>query len=246
MCNMRIMLHRARTMPHIHHLESCDSTMNEARALARSGAGAFTTVWADEQTAGRGRQGRAWQSARGAGVYVTVILPGMNQISLAPLLVGVAITEAIRFETGVQAALKWPNDVLAPDGRKLAGVLLERDAQSGVLLAGFGVNIQARDFGDLPAVGLEALVEQVDRQRLLEAILERLETLSDQPEMAILERWRALNQTLGRDVLILNADGSSFHGVALDLEPNGALRVQTETGIRIVSSAEVSLRFPNP
>ena len=234
--------------PTIHHLASCESTMLEARALARSGAPAYTTVLADEQTAGRGRQGRAWRSEPGAGLYATVILPDGAGTPVAPLVVGVALAEAVQLETGVRAGLKWPNDLLAPDGRKLAGVLLERDARSGRVLAGVGVNLKDRDFGDLPAAALERFAPgPVDREALLRRFLERLQARLDEfgalGAAAALERWRDWNVTLGREVRVHLADGSAWDGVAVALEETGELRVRTPSGERTVSSGEVSLRF---
>jgi BirA family transcriptional regulator, biotin operon repressor / biotin---[acetyl-CoA-carboxylase] ligase len=233
------------------HLDSCASTMDEARARAGEGAPHLTTVWAETQTAGRGRQGRSWQSQAGNGLYLTTIVriklePALY--GLIPLLTGAILCSSVRDLTGVQASLKWPNDLLAADGRKLAGILVERDAKSASFLIGIGLNVRVQLF-DLPnknlsAVSLEEFCPTVDRVGLLLEVLERLanELLEVNPERT-LELWKAQQNMLGQAVSITHMDGSSFSGIALALGPTGTLRVQTKTEIREVSSGEVSLRF---
>ena len=233
------------------HLESCASTMDEARAHARDGAPHLTTVWAETQTAGRGRQGRSWQGQIGCGLYFTVIARinlESERYGLLPLLVGTVLCSVVRDLTGVQATLKWPNDLLAPDGRKLAGILLERDAKSASFLIGVGLNVRVQPFDlpnkNLPAASLEEFCEGVDRVALLLELLARLgdELLEVSPERT-LELWMAQQNMLGQPVQITHMDGSSFTGIALEIGPTGTLRVATATKIREVSSGEVSLHF---
>jgi BirA family transcriptional regulator, biotin operon repressor / biotin---[acetyl-CoA-carboxylase] ligase len=233
------------------HLESCASTMDEARARAGEDAPHLTTVWAETQTAGRGRQGRVWQSQAGYGLYFTVISRinlEPEHLGLIPLLAGAVLCSSVRDLTGVQASLKWPNDLLALDGRKLAGILVERDAKSATFLIGIGLNIRVQAF-DLPntnlsAANLEEFCAPVDRVALLLELLARLgnELLEVNPERT-LELWQSQQNMLGQSVKITHVDGSGFTGIALELGPAGTLRVQTETGIREVSSGEVSLRL---
>jgi BirA family transcriptional regulator, biotin operon repressor / biotin---[acetyl-CoA-carboxylase] ligase len=230
------------------HLESCASTMDEARARAGEGAPHLTTVWAETQTAGRGRQGRIWQSQSGYGLYFTVIAHinlEPERYGLIPLLAGAILCSSVRDLTGVQASLKWPNDLLATDARKLAGILVERDAKNAAFLIGVGLNVRQQPF-DLPAASLEEFCEPVDRVALLLEVLARLgdelPSLEVGPERT-LGLWTASQSTLGQAVTITQMDGSSFTGIALEIGPTGTLRVQTETGIGEVSSGEVSLRF---
>jgi BirA family transcriptional regulator, biotin operon repressor / biotin---[acetyl-CoA-carboxylase] ligase len=230
------------------HLESCASTMDEARARAGDGAPHLTTIWAETQTAGRGRQGRSWQSQSGYGLYFTVIARinlEPERFGLIPLLAGAVLCSSVRDLTGVQASLKWPNDLLAADGRKLAGILVEHDAKNAAFLIGIGLNVRRQPF-DVPAASLEEFCEPVGRVALLLEVLSRLsdELLSlEVGAERTLELWIASQGTLGQAVTITQMDGSSFDGLALEIAPNGALRVQTTGGIREVSSGEVSLRF---
>jgi BirA family transcriptional regulator, biotin operon repressor / biotin---[acetyl-CoA-carboxylase] ligase len=238
------------------HLESCASTMDEARAQAQEGAPHLTTVWAETQTAGRGRQGRVWHGQAGHGLYFTVIARinlEPEYFGVIPLLAGAILCSSVRDLTGVHASLKWPNDLLAPDGRKLAGILVERDAKSSSFLIGIGLNVRAQPF-DLPNKNLSAasleefcadrLNSGVDRVALLLEVLARLgnELLEVNPART-LELWQSQPNMLGQPVSITHMDGSGFTGIALELGPTGTLRVRTETGIREVSSGEVSLRF---
>ena len=101
------------------------STNDLAGALAERGAREGCAVIAEAQTAGRGRHGRAWSSPPGAGLYISTILrPPTRALSLLTIAAGVAVADAIQLATGLDAQLKWPNDVYAGD-RKLAGVLAE-------------------------------------------------------------------------------------------------------------------------
>ena len=230
------------------HLESCASTMDEARTRARDGAPHLKTVWAETQTSGRGRQGRTWQGSVGSGLYFTVIVRlnlEPERYGLLPLLAGAVLCSSVRDLTGVQAILKWPNDLLAADGRKLAGILVEHDAKSSSFLVGIGLNVREQPF-DLPAASLEEFCEPVDRVALLLEVLARLN--HELPSLEVgqertLELWTAQHNMLGQTVRITHIDGSSFTGTALEIAKTGALRVQTEAGIREVSSGEVSLRF---
>jgi BirA family transcriptional regulator, biotin operon repressor / biotin---[acetyl-CoA-carboxylase] ligase len=222
--------------------------MDLARNLARGGATQLETIWADEQTAGRGRQGRPWQSPPGAGLYFTTVLHSnlqIAQLGVLPLAVGVALIEAIRFQVGLNARLKWPNDVLAPDGRKLAGVLLERDAASGAVLIGVGVNLKPVDRPGVQAAALEDF-GLVRREDLLGHTLSGIAALHDRLEhgdfQGVLDAWRSHAETLGRDVRVHHADGSNVLGFAEDVDLTGALLVRVADRLERVSSGEVSLR----
>ncbi len=233
---------------------STTSTQDDARVLARSGAPEFSTVLSEIQTAGRGRRAKVWHSPSGVGLYFTVLLRPtrpVTELGVLPLLAGVALQRAIKLETGFEALLKWSNDLLASDGRKLAGILLEAELEDGMarfVLLGMGLNVRIQDFPiDIPAAALEEFVSTVNRKKLLSTIMLELQKLyqswSEHGSSVVIKAWRESNATLGREVSVLEPNGSSFSGVAQDITNDGALIVKTAGGIKTVNAGEVSLKF---
>ena len=232
---------------------SVGSTMDEARRLARGDAPEWSAVLSERQTAGRGRRGRSWQSPAGSGLYLSLVLrPNLplSSLGLLPLLVGACLQRAIHAQTGWVGLLKWSNDLLAPDGRKLAGVLLESEIEDGAakfVVLGIGVNVRVQDFPpELNAAALEEFTPNVNRKALLENILtelrEQYERFLESPSSA-LELWRSQNSTLGRAVRVLLPDGSSWDGVAVDVASDGGLQVKLPSGeLKTVFAGDVSLR----
>jgi BirA family transcriptional regulator, biotin operon repressor / biotin---[acetyl-CoA-carboxylase] ligase len=230
------------------------STQDDARVLAWSGAPEFSTVLSEIQTAGRGRRAKVWHSPAGAGLYFTVLLRPTRpvaELGVLPLLAGVALQRAIKLQTGFEALLKWSNDLLISDGRKLAGILLEAEVEDGMarfVLLGMGLNMRTQDFpSDIPAAALEEFVSPVNRKKLLTIIMLELQKLyqswSEHGSSVVIKAWRESNATLGREVTVLEPNGSSFTGIALDLAPDGALIVKTSSGVKTVNAGEVSLKF---
>ena len=235
------------------YLGSVGSTMDEARGLARGGAAEFSAVLSERQTAGRGRRGRAWQSPAGSGLYLSLVLrPNLplSSLGLLPLLVGACLQRAIHAQTGWVGILKWSNDLLTPDGRKLAGVLLESEVEDGTakfVVLGIGINLRVQEFpADLNAAALEEFVPHVDRRALLTSILselrEQYQVFLESPQTA-LELWRSHNGTLGQVVRVLTPDGSSWDGTAVDVASDGGLQIRTLSGeLKTVFAGDVSLR----
>jgi BirA family biotin operon repressor/biotin-[acetyl-CoA-carboxylase] ligase len=227
------------------------STQDEARRLARAGAPAGTVVIAEEQTRGRGRLDRRWVSPPGAGLYFTMLLERSLPPGPLPLLAGVAVTEALRHLGSDRIAAKWPNDVLL-DGRKLAGILTEREATA--LLLGVGANVRL-DLGRLPpedrkrVASLDEVVPDVTREEVFEAIVERLRHWLDRAARegfeTTLARWRELACTLGRRVRV-ELPHETVEGQAEDVEADGALRILGDDGTtrRIIAGDLVSTNRP--
>jgi BirA family transcriptional regulator, biotin operon repressor / biotin---[acetyl-CoA-carboxylase] ligase len=134
--------------PH-RHFSRTDSTNSRARELAAAGAPHGTVVTAAEQSAGRGRQGRAWTAPPGkALLYSAIVRPLEERHMMLPLAAPLAVCEAAEeLRPGIECAVKWPNDVLV-EGRKLAGVLIEARPQDGWAVIGIGLNlfISAEEF----------------------------------------------------------------------------------------------------
>ncbi|HYE92643.1 MAG TPA: biotin--[acetyl-CoA-carboxylase] ligase [Terriglobales bacterium] len=222
-------------------LAAVDSTQTHAARLAEDGAPDGTVVVADTQTAGKGRRGRVWSDAPGASLLMSVVVRSSLPITRLPLLsiaAGVALAEALN-DVGVrEPRLKWPNDVLV-DGRKIAGVLLERRGDAVIL--GIGVNLDARA---IPAE-LRAQATCVaeggggpDRDALLVGVLEAFARWRGRLERegfeAVRERWTGLAETLGKRVSV---DG--VVGIAEALDGDGALLVATERGVARVVAGDV-------
>jgi BirA family biotin operon repressor/biotin-[acetyl-CoA-carboxylase] ligase len=227
------------------------STNDDARDLAIGGAGEGTVVLAREQTQGRGRMGRGWSSPDG-GVYASVVLRPDVELPDAvvlPLVVGLGVARALdRF--GVESLLKWPNDLLAPDGRKVAGVLLEGLSEGwrvNWVVAGVGVNV-SRTPAEEDAVSVEELAGR--HVALAEVAAAALDGIGDAYETWEREGFDTLCEAYGerawltgRSVTVSDATGRVVvAGPALGIDAQGRLLVDDASGVVPVSSGEVTLR----
>jgi BirA family transcriptional regulator, biotin operon repressor / biotin---[acetyl-CoA-carboxylase] ligase len=215
--------------PHVHH-RLADSTNERAKALAAAGAPHGTLVTADEQTAGRGRQGRSWLAEAGAAVLMSVVLrPPPEPL---PLAAAVAVAEAVPGE----AAIKWPNDVLV-DGRKLAGILVEGRPQDGWAVLGIGLNVAGfpAELGEIAA----ALPAGIARDDVLAALIASLDVWLAAPLPDVLAGWRSRDALLGERI---GWDGGT--GVAAGIDENGSLLVNTDAGQVSLIAGEVHLERP--
>ena len=192
---------------------------------ARGGEPGGLVVVAEEQTAGRGRLDRTWVSPPRAGLTLSVLLrPALpaERWAWLPLWGGLAVARAVREQTGVDAVLKWPNDVLV-GGRKLCGLLAEVPVPGAVVL-GIGLNVTTRA-DELPEGGTSLLLEgatTTDRDTLLRALLR---SLTDVLAEASPDGYRALCSTLGTRVRVELPGGSSVEGVAEAVDDAGRLVV---------------------
>jgi len=221
--------------------ERTPSTNDVARALAADGA-KNVVVLADVQTGGRGRLDRAWDSPSG-GIWLSVVLRPDSPPATVPiytLAAAVAITTAAR-EAGVDAGIKWPNDVLVRHTEaKLAGVLTEMEGEAdrvSWLVVGMGINANV-DADDLPegATSIRAVAGDVDRRVFTQRVLEVFDEVRSEPD-AVLEAWREYALTLGREVRVETADGEVV-GTAVDVEHPGALVVETPDDRRRVHAGD--------
>ncbi|HEX7879969.1 MAG TPA: biotin--[acetyl-CoA-carboxylase] ligase, partial [Candidatus Eisenbacteria bacterium] len=189
--DIRAVVQRARHVTRVHHHDVVGSTNAEALELARAGAPHGTLVIADRQTAGRGRQGRRWESPPGVGLWFSWVLRPELELArgfLVTALGALAISDAVGRLTGRAATVRWPNDVLV--GRsKLAGVLAEARGQGTrleVVVLGIGVNVgqRAADFPEeLAGIATSMSIEAgrpVDRVLAFQSIVESFEQGYDQ------------------------------------------------------------------
>ena len=212
---------------------------------------------AEEQTAGRGRLGRSWSSVPGASLTFSVLLrpatvPAARRGWLT-LLAGVAVASAVRSVAGVDAVLKWPNDVLAGD-RKLAGILAEQSPDGSAVVIGTGLNVDAAP-GSIPVsatglapTSLRAEGATASREDLLLGVLTELEhwyaafRADPDPERSgLLDAYRSLCETLGRTIRVEMPAGGVLTGVARDVDTEGRLLVAEGSGgsVTPVSAGDV-------
>jgi BirA family biotin operon repressor/biotin-[acetyl-CoA-carboxylase] ligase len=231
-----------------------DSTQRLARELAHAGAAEGTAVIAEQQTAGRGRLGRQWHSPAGTNLYCSVVLrPAVALAAVPPLalVAGLAVADAVRETTGLAAALKWPNDVQIA-GRKVAGILMELDAEVErvhVVVAGIGVNLNLAGFPDDLADTATSLRlatgGPVDRAaftgRLLGALEERYRRFLAGGFAVMRSEWEACSALTGKEVRVTAPEGE-VAGRVLGVDDDGALRLAGPRGEVRVVAGEVSLR----
>ncbi len=230
------------------------STNADVVAAARDGAAEGYVVVADEQTAGRGRLGRSWQSPPRAGIAISFLLrPGqdvadrgwssvpISGYGTLPLLAGVALVEAVRRLGAVDAALKWPNDLLI-GGRKCAGILAESvpdGADGPAVVIGIGLNVTVRE-PELPsreATSLQLAGSScVDRDPLLRAILRSVaewygrwrEAGGDPVASELIDTYRLHCATIGATVRVTLPAGVELIDTATGVDDDGALLVGGE------------------
>lgn len=241
----------------IKQYDSIDSTSTEAKRLLQQGYGHGVVVTAETQTAGKGRLGRAWDSAKGTGIWFSVVFEPkveLQQVSLYSFAAAVAVAEAVCNVTGLTAQVKWPNDVLVK-GKKVCGILLELVAERNQpvrVIIGIGINANQKQ-DEFPqevqakAASLAMMTgREIDRRQMLDAVLERLAYYSDQLEQngfaVIRDKWTELSCVSGKEVQIVQHGNTLLYGTAIGLADDGALLVKTEQGIQRIMAGDVSLR----
>ncbi len=237
-----------------HHAE-IGSTNDRLRVMARDGAPEWSVVFADLQTAGRGRHGNEWRSGPG-NLYLSVLLrPRIEAkwLGLVPLAAGLAVAKAAR-GFGADARLKWPNDVWV-DERKLAGILVEAHSTTrGVeeMIVGCGVNVASapqaprRSTGAVAPIALSSArggKRAADPVAVGASLLRRMQealALLHRDPAALRAEWRLLSLPWwGRVVAVEAADGP-LHGTLQDLDAGGGLILETDQGRSVtVVSGEV-------
>jgi len=226
-----------------HHRRSLDSTNDLARELAAGGAPQGTVVTAEEQVAGRGRQGRSWTAPAGKALLYSAIVRPLEQRHLVlPLAAPLAVAEAAEEVADVSCAIKWPNDVWI-EGRKCAGVLIEARPQDGWAVIGVGLNvsIEPDEFPEelretATSLGADATVDAA-----LEALNDSLTRWTRADPQEVLAAFRDRDALRGQEVSW--ADGS---GVADGVDERGNLIVETLDGERLALGAgEIHLGPPS-
>jgi BirA family biotin operon repressor/biotin-[acetyl-CoA-carboxylase] ligase len=216
------------------HYRLTDSTNERARELAAAGAPHGTLVTADEQEAGRGRQGRAWTAPARSAVLMSVVVRELSET--LPLAAAVAVCESLP----VDAQIKWPNDVWI-DGRKVAGILVEARPQEGWAVLGIGLNVGTTEFPpELSAIAtsLRLAGSPASVDDTLAALLAALDQWLPRPSDEVLAAWRPRDALLGKPV---RWDNGSKEGTAAGIDSSGALVVDTADGQVTLDAGEVHL-----
>ena len=231
-------------------VQEIGSTNATLLAAAGEDAPEGTVLVAEHQGAGRGRLDRTWTSPPRAGLTVSFLVrpdvPAARRGWL-PLLTGVALAESVGEITGVRTSVKWPNDLLALDGRKLAGILAE--ASGGAVVVGVGLNDTTRA-DELPETGTslgQVLGAPVDRGPVLLAFLRAVErrylswvgSLGDPVASGLASDYLAWCGTVGVDVEVTLPDGSTLRGRGEAVDWDGRLVVRTPQGPVELASGDV-------
>src|SRR5947209_10185358 len=227
----------------IYHFFRTDSTNRVALELGHGGEPEGAVVLAEEQTAGRGRAGRAWHSERAAGIYVTLLLRPKLAPVQAPLLTmmaGLSAHSAVQALTGLAVDLKWPNDLLIR-GKKVGGILTEMHAEPSqvrFVIVGIGLNVNQEKFpGELASMATSLKVESGRPQSRLELLVRLLREferdynnfLSEGPA-AVIERFTKVSSyAKGKRVRVSNGR-ENFTGITAGLGPEGLLQVRRDGG----------------
>jgi BirA family transcriptional regulator, biotin operon repressor / biotin---[acetyl-CoA-carboxylase] ligase len=227
----------------IHHFFKTDSTNRVALELGHAGEPEGTVVLAEEQTAGRGRAGRAWLSERAAGIYVTLLLRPRLAPVQAPLLTmmaGLSVHAAAEAVTGLNVDLKWPNDLLI-GGKKAGGILTEMHAEPSqvrFVIVGIGLNVNQEKFpGELASIATSLRMESGKRHSRMELLVRLLrEFESDYNRFlregvsGVVERFETVSSyARGKRVRVSNGS-ESYVGTTAGLGPEGLLQVEREDG----------------
>jgi BirA family biotin operon repressor/biotin-[acetyl-CoA-carboxylase] ligase len=239
----------------VHYFAETGSTNDLAMRAADRGEPEGTVYAAGAQTAGRGRLGRVWFSPPGAGLYVSTIVRREQILPWITLAAGVAAASGIHSATGLPVEIKWPNDIIASgrafrSRRKLAGILAEASAAddgSPYVVLGFGINLRRTAFP--PELANRATAIEVELGREVDAgsvLAQTLVALNDTTERltrggpeALLAAWLARAPSAHGTAIEWDAPEGTLHGTTAGIAADGALLMQTGTGLVRIRSGEL-------
>ncbi len=223
----------------VRKVERCGST--NAVLLAEGNPGVLLV--AEEQTAGRGRRGKRWYSAPGAGVTFSLSVRIAKSVAGLSLVAGVGAARALRAMGASRVALKWPNDLVV-DGAKLGGILVESRGKLAVI--GIGINCR-RDAAlearlRRPLASLDQFIT-VEREQIVRrvgaSLLEAAATFESQGLEPLRIEWERMHAHAGERLRVRLANGRVVTGLARGLDRDGGLQLETRAGLRAVQSGRV-------
>lgn len=227
----------------IYHFFKVDSTNRVALELGHAGEPEGAVVLAEEQTAGRGRAGRAWQSDRAAGIYVTLLLrPKLSpvQAPLLTMMAGLSARAAIQAHTGLEPDIKWPNDLLLR-GKKTGGILTEMHAEPSqvrFVIVGIGLNVNQEKFsGELASTATSLRIETGKLESRLEVLVRLLREFENdynrflrEGPAGVTQKFEAVSSFARGKRVRVTSGASSYAGTSAGLGPEGLLMVQRDDG----------------
>jgi BirA family biotin operon repressor/biotin-[acetyl-CoA-carboxylase] ligase len=215
------------------------STMDFAKKLAREGMGEGVVVLCDEQTEGRGRQGRKWFASPSSSILMSVVFrPTLEQLPQINMLASLAIVLTIKKVTGINSTIKWPNDVLI-DGKKVAGILMENvfegeALEAAVVGVGLNISLHVSAYPEISSIATSLSVEtgrDFNRDDILRTLLEETDSLYQAVKRNedVYHRWLPCVETLGKTVHIKSGN-SVEEGLAESINPDGSLTLRRADG----------------
>ncbi len=234
--------------------DETDSTNDDLKELAKSGAESGCTVIADSQTQGRGRVGRKFYSPKGSGIYMSLLLkPSLEEsdMVLVTTAASVAVARGIEKSTGKSPQIKWVNDIYL-DNKKICGILVEavRDYRNKIIaiIIGVGINCEYCEFPeeirDIAGTIADA-DESISRNKLIAGVLKELARVEDAiRSKSFLDEYRQRSMVLGREIYVLGKENEILK--AVDIDERGSLVTETKGGEqRVLFSGEISIRLNN-
>lgn len=240
----------------IFYYDVTDSTNTRIRELAEQGYPQGTLAVANQQSDGKGRRGRSWESPANTGIFMSLLLkPDMNpnNASMLTLVTAMATAKALTEITGEPAQIKWPNDIVL-NGKKMCGILTEMSAQFDYInhiVIGIGINVHNEDFPEdishmASSLKLECGGKSFRRAEIIEKLLEKFEHyyeifMETEDLSALVKEYNSMLVNMHKNVKVLDPK-DPFEGKAMGITTHGELMVDTWESRKLVSSGEVSVR----
>lgn len=229
------------------YFDSIDSTNTKAKELLKGGKENDFLVVANEQTNGRGRQGKSFYSPNGTGIYMSVAVhPAMplQNVVTSTTAASVAVCKAIEKLTDIKPKIKWVNDIYIGEN-KICGILtesvtdLDYKIATGMII-GIGLNIKTTDFPkDILNAG--SLGVDIDRAKLIATIADELLNIVLKDYSNFIDYYREHSMLLGKEIYYIE-NGEKTYATAVSIDDKGGLVVETQNGIKTLRSGEITVR----
>lgn len=235
----------------LYFYDSIDSTNTQAKRLLAEGLSGKALITANEQTAGRGRQGRSFYSPKNTGIYYSYVFHPQKTLADAVFITtaaAVSVIRAIERLSAVKPTIKWVNDVYV-EGKKVCGILTEAvsNFENGALesvIVGIGINVSTASFpAELQDTAASLGDASITRAQLLNTAVEELVRVAEDLENpAIMEDYKRHSAVIGKEITFIK-NGTTTKATAIDIDEKGGLVVKTEQGTLTLSSGEITVRL---